>query len=314
MVSQKLSWFLTPILFALVLPNLLSGQANLPAGSNKELVTMTVTVRSRAGEYATGLNRDAFQITDDKETRAVEFFDSSNAPLSIGILVDTSGSMGHGDLNAAGRADQIGEGLARFLELANGKNQYFLLAFDRTPHLLTDWTTADNLLSRKTSIEEPHHNTAMYDACFAGIEKLDGGSHAKRALILISDGYDNLSRHSLGDLRRLLRSRDVLLYAIAPKHGDDIGSTVDVDGLSVLEELAEITGGVAFVVENGKQLRGVLELIAAELRQQYRLGFLADNASAEKKWHRLKVTVDPTKTGTVSTKISIRTRQGYYTR
>ena len=156
-------------------------------------------------------------------------------------------------------------------------------------------------------------NTALFDACFVAIEKVGTGNHPKRSMILISDGLDNMSRHTFAELKQLLRVSDLTLYAIGILRPDEIGSTLGIDGEGILADLADFTGGAAFFPKNRKQLDKSVEQIAVELRHQYRIGFEAEKGGAPNKWHKLKLTVIPPPNSPKElTKLTIRTRKGYY--
>ena len=280
--------------------------------SNNQLIMMTVTVWNRSG-FVKGLNREAFGILDERVPRTIDFFESADDPVSIGIVIDTSGSMDLPDLRQTARPKPIGEVIANFLELGNPKNEYFLLSFNKTQKLLADWSSAQNLLSRKTDIEEGKGNTALYDACFVAAEKLTTSRFPRRVVMLFSDGQDNLSRHSFQDLRNLLRDSDITLYAIGIMWPSDIGSSLGLEGQGVLDELSEITGGKAFIVKDKKQMTIAVAEIATELHNQYRIGFRADQNDMPNKWRRLKLTVTPPISASQEfRKLSFRIRRGYY--
>jgi len=140
---------------------------------------LTVTVRVRSGEYATGLNREAFQILDEKDVRPIEFFESGEDSSSVAILIDTSASMQLLESKDVARPAAIGEALSEAFQADVSGNEYFLAAFDRSLRFLTDWKSSQALLADKTPIGQEGQNTAMYDACFAAIEKLATGHHAR---------------------------------------------------------------------------------------------------------------------------------------
>jgi Ca-activated chloride channel family protein len=279
-----------------------------------ELKILTVTVRNSAGRYVMGASRESFELTDEKERRPIEFFENTDAPVSIGILVDTSGSMLFLENREIARPRTIGEAISRFLELSNDRNEYFLMAFDRTPRFLTDWKSGQALLAQKTDIAREGTNTALYDACFAAVEKLQTSHYSKRALILISDGQDNLSRHTFNQLRDLLRDSDVTIYGIAVVMGSDVYSSLGAEALRIMRELVEITGGEVFPSRDKKQLQQAIESITIQLRHQYRIGFRTVRTDPPQKWHRLKLKITARANALKEfSKLTVRTRQGYYT-
>lgn len=277
------------------------------------LIMLSVTVRNGDGQNLNGLSREAFELVDEKKTRTIEFFENTDTPLSIGILIDTSESMRLFETRETSRA-KLGEAILHLLQLGNPNNEYFLASFDKVPRFLTDWKNSTELLAQKTDIIEANRDTALYDACLAALEKLTTAHHARRVLILISDGEDNVSHQTFVSLRQRLRDSDISLYAVGPVKPNDIGSSLGLEGAGILTELVETTGGEAFFPKNKKQLDAVMEQIALELRHKYRLGFRSDKAEATNKWHRLKVKIKlPPNLPAEFSKVIVRTRQGYYT-
>ena len=137
-----------------------------------------------------GLTRDVFTITDEKVARPISSFNDSEEPMSIGILIDTSGSMQQPEAREVARAEPISGALQRFLELGNPDNEYFVASFDAGFRMLSDWQNAKGLIANKPVIAQEKKETALYDACFAALDRLGSGRYQKRALILFSDGLD----------------------------------------------------------------------------------------------------------------------------
>jgi len=298
---------LLPICSATILPQSTSRV-------DSDLVTLTVTVRVRSGEYATGLNREAFQILDEKEVRPIEFFAGGEDACSVAILIDTSASMQLFENKDVARPAAIGEALAETFQADLSGNEYFLAAFDRSVRFLTDWKSSQALLADKTPIGREGTNTAMYDACFAAIEKLGTGHHARKVLILISDGQDNLSRHSFKELRELLKRSDVTLYAIGIHMPTDVGSALGMEGQGILAELSGVSGGQVLFPRDKKELKEVMNVVVTQLRHQYRLGFQPNKSDGPNKWHRVTVRIAlPANAPPEFKKLNIQTRQGYYT-
>lgn len=274
---------------------------------------LTVTVTTRSGEYAMGLKQSAFQINDEKQPRTIEFFESDDSPLSAGILIDTSASMQVFQLRDVARAGPMVAAITELLRFSNEKNEYFLAAFDRDARFLTDWKNGTTLLSEPLGITSNGKITSMYDACFAAIEKLQNAHNSRRVLMLFSDGLDNGSRHSFVELRKLLRDSDVALYAIGIYAPEDV-STLGQEGKSILEELAEVTGGQAFFPKDMKEMLVVMNMLATQLHHQYRLGIRPSSIDPPNKWHRIQIRINlPQDAPAEFSKLTLRTRQGYYT-
>ncbi len=310
MTSRSKPLIVLFVLFLVISP--LHAYQNTPE-DNKNLIMMSVVVRTRSG-LAKGLKRESFTVTDEKALRPIEFFDDADTPVSIGILVDNSGSMQASLLGVTSKQKVLGEELKLLLASGHPDNEYFLVSFSKTPKLLADWSTANDMLARTFDIEEPRHETALYDTFFTALEKLQGGRRSRRALVLVSDGQDTASRHTFKELRTVLRDTEVIVYAIGVMSASDVGSSLGIEGQGVLDELSETTGGRGFYPQNKKELRIMFSLIASELHHQYRLGFRPDKSDVPNKWRRIKVKVTPSPTAPPEFKnLEVRARYGYYT-
>ncbi len=238
--------------------------------------------------------------------------------MSIGIIVDTSPSMTQTTTREVGEPKKITDAISRFIELGNEKNEYFLAEFDSTFRLLSDWTDGKSLMASKPSITSQGKTTVLYDACTAAVDKLTSGHYEKRVLILFSDGLDGESKTKYGKLRDSLRRSDVLLYGVGPRliFGNlPIPLTIFIkEGSQVLGELADTTGGKAFIPETSSQFVHVVEQIAIELRHQYWIGFHVPEAAQPNQWRRVKVKVTAPPAAPIEfKKLTVRARQGYYT-
>ncbi|HEX8775741.1 MAG TPA: VWA domain-containing protein [Pyrinomonadaceae bacterium] len=272
-----------------------------------KLTWLTVTVTDGKDGYAWGLDRSAFTVYDNKVQQEIAFFKAEDAPASVGILLDTSSSMGPGDT----RFKLIREGLARFINLSPKMNEYFVIGFNESPYILSDWTRDGRVVLESLSNVKARKNTALYDACYVGIEQVVRGTHRKRVLLIIADGEDNESRHSLKDVRRRLKPEDVLVYAvaIAPVEFSQDYSSPMVEGQYVLDQLASLSGGKVLVPQSKAALNAAFEQIALELRRQYTIGF---TPSSDGKWHSVKVKVTPPANAPREMqRLSARTREGY---
>ena len=274
---------------------------------------LTATVRNKAGNFVMGVPRESFTVFDDKDTRPIELFENTDSPMSIGLLVDTSESMQFYETKDIARAAAIGETLSRFVDLNNPDNEYFVLAFDDAPRILTDWKRAAELHSEKINIAPQKRNTSFYDSCLAGLDKFASAHYGKRVLVVFTDGLDNSSKSTFAQVREQLKKSDVMFYAVAIATAGDVGSALGLEGSGILAELAEITGGEAATPHNRKQMDLAIEAMATELRHQYRLGFYAPNTGATR-WRRIKLKIEPRKNAPEEfSKLTVRTRQGYYT-
>jgi Ca-activated chloride channel family protein len=258
-----------------------------PVITNTDLITFNVTVTDIYGRFVSGLSKNAFAIFDDKSQQEITFFSDEDAPVSVGILFDVSGSM------SGEKVRRARDALAHFIQTSHDRDEYFLIGFNSRAQLLMDRTRDGNAVLDKLTFVQTKNNTALYDACYLGVERVQRGTHPKRALLLISDGQDNNSRYTFNELRRVLKESDVVLYAIGILGGGDVGSALGMEGQSILDELAGVSGGKAFYPRSGAEMDDIFEQIALELRHQYSIGYKPANFISDGKWHKIKVTLRP---------------------
>ena len=271
-----------------------------PLVVNSDLVTLTVTVTDAEGRHVAGLDKSAFVVTDDKVPQEISFFADEDAPASVGVLFDVSGSMS-GD-----KVERAKEALAGLIRTSHPMDEFFLIDFDSRAELLLNRTRDGDAVLAKLTYARPHGETALFDAVYLGVEKVMRGAHRKRAVVVISDGEDNSSRHTLGELRRQLQESGVTVYAVGiamnwlPRRRA---------GEETLKKLAETTGGKAFFPGGASELDEAFERIALELRHQYAVGYRPSNFAADGRWHRVKVRVAPPPG---VNHFHVRAKEGYY--
>jgi Ca-activated chloride channel family protein len=270
---------------------------------NTDLINLSVTLTDMYGRYVTGLSKDAFTVWDDKDQQEIQFFSDDDAPISMGVVFDVSGSMGREKL------DRAREALRHFVETSHDDDEYFLIGFNSRAQLLMDRTRDSDAMLNKLTLVESKGNTALYDACYLGVERVTRGTHQKRALLVISDGQDNNSRYTFNELRRLLKETDVLIYAIGiVERGGGAGS-LDAGGQAILDELASVSGGHAFFPETAAEMNEIFERIAIELRHQYSIAYRPKNFTNDGRWHKIKVKVNPPRG---LPHLFVRSKEGYY--
>jgi len=274
-----------------------------PISVKTDLVTLTLTVTDLYGRFVSGLSQDAFKVTDNNQEQEITFFSDVDVPISIGILFDVSGSMSGDKIQKARKA------LERFIATSHPSDEYFLIAFNSRAQLLLDRTRDGESVLQKLTLVEPKSNTALYDACYLGVEKVTSGTRQKKALLIISDGQDNASRYTFNEVRRLLKETDVTVYSVGIAGSGDAGSVLGMQGQSFLEELSSITGGKLFLPQTDVELDEIFERIALELRHQYSIGFTPKDFTPDGKWHKVKVKVNPPRG---LPRLTVRGREGYY--
>ena len=274
-----------------------------PIITHTDMVTLTVTVTDTYGRFVTGLGKNSFTVTDDKVEQDITFFSDEDAPVSLGVIFDVSGSMGKDKIARARDA------LKHFIETSHAGDEYFLIGFNHRSQVLMEKTRdADALLSKLTFVQTKGQ-TALYDACYLGVEKVTRGAHPKRALLIISDGQDNSSRYTFSELRRILKETDVLIYAIGITDNGNPNGSLDVVGQTILDELAGVSGGRAFFPDTAAEMNEIFERIAIELRHQYSIGYKPKNFVNNGKWHKVKVKVQPPRG---LPRLFVRSKEGYF--
>lgn len=274
-----------------------------PISVTTDLVTLTLTVTDSFGRYVSGLDKKAFTIIDNDKEQELTFFSDQDAPVSIGIIFDVSGSMSKDKILKARNA------LERFINTSHPNDEYFLIAFNTRAQLLLDRTRDGNAVLDKLSLVQPKNNTALYDAVYLGTERVTRGAHQKKALLIISDGQDNSSRYNFGEVRRLLKESDVTIYSVGILGGGDAGSMLGMQGQSFLDELSGVTGGKSFYPSTNVEMDELFERIALELRHQYSVGYTPKDFAPDGKWRKVKVRVKPPRG---LPRLTVRSREGYY--
>ncbi|MEZ5294180.1 MAG: VWA domain-containing protein [Vicinamibacterales bacterium] len=187
----------------------LHGQEGFKFKSGVELVNVNVTVTDRAGRFVSGLTQDDFVVYDDGRAQGITHFSAERVPVSLGIALDTSGSM------AGDKIDQARAALDRFLlELLTPEDEVFLFRFGASPELVQDWTSNKEQVSRRLARVNPNGGTAMYDAVAESVPVAQQGQHQKKAILVVSDGNDTNSRTSVSELKQMIRQTEVLVYAV----------------------------------------------------------------------------------------------------
>ncbi|HWS88752.1 MAG TPA: VWA domain-containing protein, partial [Pyrinomonadaceae bacterium] len=269
---------------------------------HSDLITLTVTVTDTYGRFVTGLSKNAFTILDDKTEQEITFFSDEDAPVSLGVVFDVSGSMG-GDKITRAR-----EALSKFIDTSHARDEYFLIGFNSRAQLLLNHTRDSDALMQKLTFVQTKGQTALYDATYLGVERVTRGAHKKRAILLISDGQDNSSRYTFNELKRMLKESDVIIYAVGIVSPND-DSSLGYGGRAILEELAGVSGGKAFFPSTGAEMNDTFERIALELRTQYSIGYRPSSFANDGKWHKIKVRVQPPRG---FPRLFVRGREGYF--
>src|SRR6266567_5582064 len=205
-----------------------------------KLVLVPVSVTDPEHRLVTGLSAANFQLYEGNTPQAIRHFSSEDVPISIGIILDASGSMGD-------KMERVRDALNQFCQEANPQDEFFMIRFSDEPHLVNDFTTSPDDLQRELLFTQPKGRTALLDAIYMGLHKMKNARYGKKALLIISDGGDNHSRYSEKEIKSAAKESDVMIYAIGTV--DRYVPTVEESrGPSLLSEIAEPTGGRAFTL------------------------------------------------------------------
>jgi Ca-activated chloride channel family protein len=272
-----------------------------PIKVDVDLVLVPVTITDPMNRLVTGLEKDNFQVYEDKRAQEIRHFSSEDAPISLGVIFDMSGSMSN-------KIEKAREAVVEFFKTANPQDEFFMIAFNDRPEMISDFTRSIGDIQGRLIYTVPRGRTALLDAIYLGINKMRGAQNSKKALLIISDGGDNHSRYTDGEIKSMVKEADVQIYAIgifeaAPPTPEE------VRGPHLLREITDITGGRTFVIDNPNELADVATKIGIELRNQYVLGYRPKNAVRNGRWHKIKVKLLPPKG---LPPLTVYAKSGYY--
>ena len=269
-----------------------------------DLVLVNTTVTDPYNRLVTGLERENFRVYEDNQEQEVIHFSSEDVPISIGVILDMSGSMSN-------KVDKARLAALQFFKTANPQDEFFLVSFNDRAQLVSRFTNSIEELQNRMMYAGAHGRTALLDAIYLGLSQMNGARNTKRALLIISDGGDNHSRYNERDIKNFVREADVQLYAVGIY--DPLGfrnrTPEELNGPSMLAEVTEMTGGRAFPVENLNDLPDIAAKIGMELRNQYVLGYKPSNAEHDGRWHKIKVRLKPPRG---LPPLNVYSRAGYY--
>ncbi len=268
------------------------------------LVLIPVTVTDPMGRFVTGLDKENFKLTEDKIEQEIKQFSSEDAPLSVGIVFDTSGSMGD-------KLSKSRQAVAQFMRTANPEDEFFLIQFNDRPELMVPFTAATEEIQNRLVFTQSKGRTALLDGVYMAMNQMKKARNPRKALLLISDGGDNSSRYTESEVKNAVKEADVQIYAIGIfEPMSSRGRTPEeLSGPSLLGEITEQTGGRHFAVENLAELPDVAAKIGIELRNEYVLGYTPKNLARDGKYRHVQVKLVKT-TGLPQLKAIFRT--GYY--
>jgi Ca-activated chloride channel homolog len=280
----------------------LNGQTQKPSAPplfkvGVETVFVKVSVTDPLNRFVTGLEKEHFKVFEDNVEQTISHFSQQAAPISVGLIFDVSGSMK--DNNNIRKAKSA---ITRFLQSGNPEDEYFLVTFNQKSTLVQSFTSQSSTLTNDVAFQKPGGRTAMYDAVYLGLDQIKGARNEKKALILITDGEDNSSRYSPGEIREFAKESDVQIYSVGEE--GKLGY-----GRSEIQNIVGMTGGRTYFPNNFNELDYYVDLIHAELRTQYILGYVPTNKTHDGKWRRIRIKLDAPQG---LPKLILRAKEGYY--
>jgi Ca-activated chloride channel homolog len=262
-----------------------------------DTVILKVSVTDPLNRCVTGLSKDDFRIYEDKVQQNISEFQQESSPVSLGILLDSSGSMKNNNNMYSARL-----ALRRLLTVVNRGDEFFLIAFNQKANVLKDFTQDAGAILSEGSLGRPAGRTAIWDAVYRGLDMMKQAKNDKKALILITDGEDNSSRYSSAEVREFAKESDAQIYVIGEP--GDLGY-----GPIEIEEIVRLTGGRAFFPSSLSDMDYYVDLIHSELRNQYVLSYIPTRTEHDGRWRKIQVKLDAIKG---MPRLSVRSREGYY--
>jgi len=271
--------------------------------SEAELVVLHVSVTDGRGGYLSDLPREAFRVLEDGKPQDISFFTGEDSPVTVGLLVDSSGSMRY-------TRDRVIAAAAAFAAASNPQDEIFALAFNERVRAAlppeTPFTSDAQVLAPAMSrVIGARGLTALYDAVSAGLSYIAAGKHPRRVLIVVADGGDNASTSTFDEVLRQAQASNAAIYAV--------GVTDPLEPATnrgVLRQLARATGGEAFFPRRASDVAEALDRIARDIRHAYSIGYVSTNSARDGAFRRVRVEVRPTD----RQRLVVRTRSGYLAR
>jgi Ca-activated chloride channel family protein len=270
------------------------------------LVVLHATVLNDRSAFVPGLKEENFKVLEDKVEQKLSVFKQEDVPVSFGLVVDNSGSM-------RAKRPQVNAAALTFVKTSNPQDEGFVVNFNDDYYLDTEHDFTSDLTELKTALEriDARGSTALYDAVIGSLDHLKKGTRDKKVILVVTDGEDNASRHSLENAVEQAQRNDAVIYAVGVFSDDDLkhDHRAMKKARSALSQLATATGGLAFFPEDVNDTEAICNQIARDIRNQYTLAYYPTNSARDGSFRSLQVEVIPPRgTG----KLSVRTRSGYY--
>jgi Ca-activated chloride channel homolog len=247
------------------------------------LILVPVSVNDPLNRPVTGLEKENFRIFDDKAEQTITQFAMEDEPVAVGLVFDTSGSMGE-------KLRRSRMAAAEFFRTANPEDEFFLVEFDNSPRLVAPLTQNAGEIENQLAFSRSRGSTALLDAIFLALHEMKRSKKNKKALMIISDGGDNHSRYTPAEVKAVVAESDVLIYAIGVFGGGN--TPEEYGGPHLLSQIAEQTGGRLYEA-NAVEFPDIAKKIGIDLRNRYVLGYSPAGLEHDGRYHRVQVRVVP---------------------
>ena len=275
-----------------------------PIMVNVDMVVIGVTVTDPYDRIVTGLDKNNFEVFDEKVSQNILTFSTEDSPISVGMIFDSSGSM-------ADKIEKSKEAALQFFKTSNPEDEFMLIDFNERPDLISAFTSKFDKLQDRLLFVKSGGKTALLDALYLGLNQMKKAHSSRKALLVISDGGDNHSRYTENEVKRAVRESDVQIYSVAVLEplASRNRTPEEAAGPGLLSDLSEVSGGRMFSVEDASELPDIAEKISIELRNEYVIGYKPSNMVRDGRWRRIRVKLDPPRG---LPPLQVYNRTGYY--
>jgi Ca-activated chloride channel family protein len=265
------------------------------------LVLVPLTVTDPMDRLVTGLEKENFALYENNHPEALKSFSSEDAPVSIGVIFDLSGSM-------ANKVIRARDSILQFMKTSNPQDEFFVVGFNDRPELIEDFTSSTDEIDARLSTVKAGHRTALLDAIYFGLNKMKQAKFERKALLVVSDGGDNRSRYTEGEVRSVVRESGVQIYSIGI-FDPYAATTEERMGPLLLNDISDETGGRLFRVDDIAEMGDIATKISSELRHEYVLGYKPTDEKRDGKWRKVRVRLVPP---AGLPPLTVHARNGYY--
>jgi Ca-activated chloride channel family protein len=274
------------------------------------LVVLHASVLDKKGRMVNDLKQDSFQVYEDGVVQKLSVFSHADIPVTLGIVIDDSGSMRE-------KRQAVNTSALTFVKTSNPQDQVFVVNFNDVYYLDTPGDFANNIEDLKAALDkiDSRGGTALYDAVYASLDHLKLGNRDKKVVLVVTDGEDNASRYTFDELLHYAQKSNAVIYTIGLLGSEEPGGLFKIHGggprraQKILQKLAEATGGDAFFPKSLDEVESTCQQIARDVRNQYTLAYYPTNAKKDGTFRTVHVDAFVPST---RNKLVVRTRPGYY--